>query len=164
MQLSEHTDKEVDNFISNYEKSGKTTGGKFNLGQLRAEKLRRIKSPFPPVDVAKTILALACGSHDGLVTYKEVWQKFRPESQWVGNAPRAEMAKALGAVVAYCIDNGMPILTTLVVQAARRSHSEQAILQIYSEAKSYGIEVGLDPKRFVEDQQEKSRKVTQHHS
>ncbi len=159
MTLDELTDREVENFISNYERSGKDTGGRFTLAQLRVEKLRRIKSPFPPAEVAKTIVSIARESKDGLVTYKEVWERFRPDSKWIGNAPRTETGKALGAVIAYCVDHGLPILSTLVVQAGKRAHSDEAITNIHNECRKLGIDVGTDAKEFVKKQQDEALKL-----
>lgn len=156
MTLAELTDKEVGNFISNYEKSGKDTGGKFTLAELHLEKLRRLKSPFPPAEVAKVIISIARKSDDGLVTYKEVWERFRPDSKWIGNEPRTEPGKALGTVIAYCIDHGLPLLSALVVQANKRSHSEEAIINIHNLARKLGVDVGADPKAFVQKQQQEA--------
>ncbi len=159
MALEDLTDRQVNSFIANYERSGKAEGGKFSLSELLLEKQRRIVSPFPPAETAKTIVEMAQASKDGLVTYKEVWQKFRPNAVWTGNAPRAEMAKALGRVIAYCIDNKLPILTALVVKGSTRSHSPEAVQNICNEARSYGIDVGTDPYGFVKSQQDRSRSL-----
>lgn len=153
MELSDLNERQLDSFIDNYRTQGKVTGGKFSLSELQLERQRRIKSPFPPADVAKTIVTLAKKSADGLVTYKEIWQVYRPDAVWVGNAPRSEMAKALGSVIAYCIDNSLPILTTLVVRGDSRSHSDEAKINIWNEAQSLGVDVGLDPAAFVQQQQ-----------
>jgi len=159
MELKDLTDQQINNFIANYEKSGKVEGGKFTLSELRLERQRRIVSPFPPAETAKAIVEMAQTSKDGLVSYKEVWQRFRPNAVWTGNAPRAEMAKALGRVIAFCIDNELPILTALVVKGSTRSHSPEAIQNICNEARSYGINVGIDPHEFVKNQQERSRSL-----
>lgn len=156
MKLDEFTEKEIENFIANYVKQGKEAGGKFTLAELRLEKQHRIKSPFPPAEVAKAIVRLAKESSDGLVSYKQVWEVFRPESKWIGNAPRTETGKALGAVIAYCADHGLPLLSTLVVQAGKRSHSDDAIANIHNEARKLGLNTGADAKAFVFRQQEEA--------
>ena len=69
------------------------------------------------------------------------------------------MAKALGRVIAFCIDGGLPIISTLVVRSGSRDHSDEAISNIYNEAKSLGSTVGPDPKAFVLDQQSKARQL-----
>jgi hypothetical protein len=159
MILAELTDKKIEIFISNYEKSGKDEGGKFTLVELRVEKSRRIKSPFPPAEVAKVIVLIARESDDGLVTYKEVWERFRPDSKWIGNGPRTETGRALGAVIAYCIDHGLPLLSALVVKADKRSHSDEAIVNIHNEARKLGVDVGNDPRAFVKTQQQEALKL-----
>lgn len=159
MEIGDLTDRQINTFIANYERSGKVDGGNFPLSELRLEKQRRIASPFPPAETAKAIVEMAKKSKDGLVTYKEIWQKFRPNSVWTGNAPRAEMAKALGRVIAYCIDNQLPILTTLVVKGDTRKHSPDAIKNICNEVRSYGVDVGADPLTFIKGEQDRSRSM-----
>lgn len=160
MQLSELSERQLNTFIKNYEASGRTVGGIFSLADLKLEKLRRTKSAFPPKAVAESIVSLARKSPDGLVSYKEIWVAFRPDQPWIGNAPRAQMAKALGSVIAYCVDKKLPILTTLVVRADSRSQSEDAINNIYNEAKSLGVDVGMSPRNFVIEQQTAARLLT----
>ncbi|MDP3906445.1 hypothetical protein [Novosphingobium sp.] len=162
MEINELSDRQIDVFIDNYKAYGKETGGKFPLSELLLEKKRRIVSPFPPERTAKTIVRLAKNSHDGFVTYKEVWQNFRPDKVWTGNAPRAEIANALGRVIAYCIDNKLPIISTLVVRSSTRNHSDEAVSNIYNEAKALGADVGHDAIAFVKSQQEQARLLTAH--
>lgn len=160
MAIGDLTDKQLKTFLANYRRSGQTHGGKFTLAELLLEENRRTKSPFPHVEVARKIVELAQASPDGLVTYKAVWEVFRPGQPWIGNAPRAEMAKALARVIAYCVDHGLPILSTLVVRAGSRGHAPEAIQHIYNEAKERGVEVGLVPADFVREQQQAARALT----
>ena len=160
MQLGDLSDRQLSAFIRNYEADGRTEGGKFSLTDLRLEQQRRIKSPFPPRETALEIVRLAKASSDGLVTYKEVWQRFRPEQTWTGNAPRAEMAKALASVIAFCVDHDLPILTALVVRGDSRSHSEDAVMNIYREANELGVKVGIDAQAFVRREQETARSLS----
>lgn len=157
MSVSGLSDKQLEAFIANYRRQEKVTGGKFSLHELLLEQRRRIKSPFPPREVAKAIVELAQASGDGLVSYKQVWEVFRPGAVWIGNAPRAEMAKALAQVIAYCVDNDLPLLSTLVVRAGQRSQSKDAIANICNEARSLGLGVGPDPAAFVLGQQQEAR-------
>ena len=159
MQICELSDRQIGSFIENYRARDAEVGGKFPLSELLLEQKRRIVSPFPPEETARTIVRLAHHSADGLVSYKEVWEVFRPGKVWTGNAPRSEMAKALGRVIAFCIDGGLPIISTLVVRSGSRDHSDEAITNIYNEAKSLGSTVGPDPKAFVLDQQSKARQL-----
>lgn len=160
MKIGALSDKQIDAFIENYIKRGVENGGKFSLAELRLERIRRSKSPFPARDTAMTIVELAQLTDDGLVSYKQIWEQFRPGKTWTGNAPRSEMAKALAQVIAYCADNDLPVLTTLVVRGDSRSHSEQAVENIYNEARSLGFDVGSDAKAFVEDQQAQARALS----
>lgn len=154
------SDPEIVTNIRNYRKAGKEVGGKYSLAELLLEQRRRIPSPFPPCDVAKAIVELASQSPDGLVTYKELWHCFEPELSWQGHASQGKLGKALGRVIALCVDEGWPILTTLVVRTDNRKHSAKAIENIYDEAKALNLEVGLVPMKFVADQQSKSRNVS----
>ncbi|MEO5705821.1 MAG: hypothetical protein ABIT10_02990 [Alteraurantiacibacter sp.] len=153
MSLADLSEHQIDAFIANYVSRGLESGGKYALAELKLERLRRVKSPFSPAETARVIVDLARKSNDGLVTYKEVWSVFRPNATWIGNAPRAEMAKALAAVIVYCVDKKLPILTTLVVLASSRNHSTEAIENIYKEAKSLGVETGSNAPEFVKEQQ-----------
>ena len=98
-------------------------------------------------------------SSDGLVTYKQVWNEFKPDQAWQGNASQQQVANALGRVIAYCVDNQIPIVTTLVVRSDTRTHTDQAISHIYNEASSLGVDVGVDAQSFVNDQQHKARSL-----
>lgn len=157
MALNDLSDQEITRFISNYKRSDKVVGGKYALSDLLIEQRRRIASPFPSRDVAKAIVDLANSSSDGLVTYKELWHYFEPEIPWKGHASQGVLGKALGRVIALCVDEGWPILTTLVVRTDNRTHAERAVQNIYNEAKSLGFEVGLVPRDFVASQQAQSR-------
>ena len=160
MSVSDLSEREIDSFIRNYVDRGMNVGGKFALAELKLEKMRRVKSPFSPKETAKVIVEHAKKSPDGLVTYKQIWEVFRPGAIWIGNAPRTEMAKVLAAVIVYCVDNKLPILSTLVVRANPRNHSEEAIVNIYNEAKSLGLEVGSDAHLFVKNQQDIALNLT----
>lgn len=157
--ISEFSDRELDNLITNYRKSGKEEGGVYALAEVRLEKARRIKSPFPPRDVAKVIVESAQQSDDGNVTYKEIWLAFRPDDDWMGNMSQTEVGNALGRVIAWCVDNQLPILSTLVVRSDSRKHTAQAEQNIYDEAKNLGVDVGIHPRMFVQGQAEKARKL-----
>ena len=47
-----------------------------------------------------------------------------------------------------------------LVRAGNRRLSEQAIANIYGECRELGVDVGLDPKRFVDAQIELSRAIS----
>jgi hypothetical protein len=45
MIIQELTDKQLKNFVCNYEKAGKTEGGKYPLAEVRLEQQRRLGKP-----------------------------------------------------------------------------------------------------------------------
>ena len=50
-------------------------------------------------------------------------------------------------------------MTVLVVQKGVRDLSAQAIENIYRVCKELGVDVGLDPKQFIETEMERSRRL-----
>lgn len=139
--------------------TGPVRGVPFSLADVRSEIRRRQKHEWDPRRVAATILEQALSSPDGLTTYGELWNVLTDGKPWRGNAPRTVMARELGQVLAYCHQNGLPLLTVLVVTQADRSLSELAINGICQECIELGIDVGPDRRAFVEAQTAKSRKV-----
>jgi len=152
MPIADLTDDQLDNMESNYRGAKKTEGGIYSLSEVLLEKLRRNPSPFGVVEVARKIVELASISKDGLVTYGDLWKHFRPTTPWQANHSRRMVAHSLGRVIYYCVTNGLPLLTVLVVRGDSRRLSKQAIQNIYDEAKALGVNVGLDPKAFVDNQ------------
>lgn len=135
-----------------YVARGITEGGAFNLTELRLEILRRNPNPFGTREMARKILELAQASDDGLTTYGELLSALRPTEAWKGNASVSVMGKALDRVAAYCIDNKLPLVNALVVNAAKRKLSAKAIQNIYSAARGWGLDTGPDAEAFVEAQ------------
>lgn len=152
MSIQLLSDKQLDNLEANYIRMGVKIGGRYTLAEVRLEKLRRLPSPLDTVAVAQRIVELARASTDGLTTYGELWASFNPDKGWMGNATQQTVANALGRVVAYCISTGMPIVTTLVVRSGSRKLSEDAIMNIFNEAKELGLNTGADPQQFVQRQ------------
>lgn len=138
---------------------GQAKGVRFSLADVRSEIRRRQKHRWDPRLVAATILEQARSSPDGLTTYGELWSALTDGQPWRGNAPRTVMARELGQVLAYCHQNGLPILTVLVVTQADRSLSELAINGICQECIELGIVVGPDRRAFVEAQTAEAQKV-----
>jgi hypothetical protein len=62
-------------------------------------------------------------------------------------------------VIYYCVTNRLPIITVRVVRANNRKLSDEAIANIYTECRELGVDVGLDPKVFVDNQIKLSRSV-----
>ena len=110
-------------------------------------------------EVAAKIIELAATSKDGLVTYGELWKAFSPNSPWEGHKNLRIVANSLYRVIYYCVTNQLPIITVLVVRANNRRLSDEAIANIYAECKELGVDVGLDPKAFVDNQIKLSRAV-----
>jgi hypothetical protein len=148
------TDKQLANLENNYLKKQAETGGPFSLAEVRLEILRRLPSPMDKVEVARKIVELAKATEDHLTTYGELWSSLNPDQDWKGNATQQIVANSLGQVIAYCVDNDMPILTTLVVRASNRQLSDEAVGHIYNESRSLGVQTGPDPKAFVANQRD----------
>jgi hypothetical protein len=157
--ISEWKDDELSSLESRYRERGLTEGGVYTLAEIRLEQRRRSPNPFGVRETAVKILELAAASGDGLTTYGELWSAFRPNEAWKGNASVSVMSKALDRVIAYCVDNRLPIISTLVVRTGSRSLSDQAVQNIYEEVKALGVDVGLDAAAFVLGQTDQSRKL-----
>lgn len=142
-----------------YLKHGRTEGGVYTLAEVKLEMRRRSPNPFGVRETAAKILELSAASSDGLTTYGDLWRAFRPSEPWKGNASVAIMSGALDRVIAYCVDNRLPIISVLVVRTGSRALSDQAVQNIYEEVKSLGVDVGLDAAAFVREQAELSRQL-----
>jgi hypothetical protein len=160
--ISDLSDDELDRFEAAYRRANKTEGGKYSLSEILLEKKRRKPSAFGVRDVAAKIVELAAASDDGFVTYGDIWNAFRPDTPWEGHKTLRIVADSLGRVIYYCVRNRLPILTVLVVRASNRKLSSKAVENIYRECRELGVEVGLDPKAFVENQIRLSRVVIIH--
>jgi len=148
--------KNLQDNIRRYRARGLTEGGRYSLTELLQEVRRREVSPFPVVPMARAILEQSQASDDGLTTYKALWHAFT-NKPWKGNASQAQIGKALGQVIAYCSRQGLPVITTLVVRSDTRQLAEEAIINIYSEAREYGYDVSYDAQKFVEEQRARAR-------
>ncbi|GFM28601.1 hypothetical protein [Novosphingobium sp. PY1] len=160
-EISELSDKELTALENNYIEKRLESGGPYSLAEVRLEKMRRLPTTLDPVLVARKIVELAKGSSDHLTTYGDLWKSINPDQPWKGNATQQIVANALGRVIAYCVTNGLPILTTLVVRGSSRRLSDEAIGHICSEAKALGVAIGPDPKDFVEKQREAAIRLTE---
>jgi hypothetical protein len=159
MPISDLSDKELENFEAAYRRKNKIEGGKYSLSEILLEMKRRKPSAFGVREVAAKILELASASPDGLVTYGELWAAFRPDIPWSGHKTLRIVADSLGRVIHYCVTNGLPIVTVLVVQASNRRLSSDAIKNISTECRELGVPVGPDPKAFVDDQVRLARAI-----
>jgi hypothetical protein len=85
----------------------------------------------------------------------------QPVNRALRNETQGESGRTLAAFartvqVSIC---ALPILTSVVVRGTTRKLSDQAIAHIYNECKELGIDVGLDPKGFVDEQAKLTRAV-----
>jgi hypothetical protein len=158
MSISELTDRQLDNLEANYRRAHKAEGGKYTLSEVLLEKKRRKPSVFGVHELAAKIIELAALSEDGLVTYSDLWNAFRSDP-WIGHKSLKIMANSLERVIYYCVTNGLPILTVLVVQKQNRTLSIEAINNIYEACRELGVDVGFDAKKFVDEQRGLSRAV-----
>lgn len=150
---------ELKRFIANYEREAKTEGGIYPLSDLLVERLRRTDTPRAPQDVLRFIVESASESPDGKTTYQDVWGFLHPGMPWKGNYSIKVVGSTLGAVIAYSVRHGLPIVSTLVVQSATRRLSDRAVQNIYEECKSYGVDVGLVPSEFVARETERAKRI-----
>ena len=157
--VEELTDEQLENIIKNYERNNVSVGGPYSLRQVKLEQLRRIKPTFPPREVAKFIIERSNQSVDGFVTYLEIWKHFKPQEPWHGHKSLHEIMNVLGAVVHFCVNNNLPVITSLVVRTNTRNQTENAVENMYEEAKKFGMNVGLIPDEFVSQQQSESRQL-----
>lgn len=158
--ISDLTDKQIESVVARYRTAGLTEGGKYSLSDLLLEQRRRKPTIFPPRDVAQTIIEKSRSSPDGLVSYGEIWNAFLPDRPWEANNSRRIVADALFRVIGYCVENGLPILTVLVVRKSERRLSSEAVEHIYRESRELGVEVGGDPLAFVTREREKALQLS----
>lgn len=161
MLLSELTNRQIATFIYNHESKGLVSRGGFTLAQLLQETNRRVPEiPFGTVDTARLILKLSNRSPNGLTTYGDIWKSFGQDEPWVIFTSRPAVTNALERVGFYCIEHGLPLIITLVVDDAKFSPTESAKDNIYD----YWVLRGLTPDQerdsFLENQQCLSRQVT----
>jgi hypothetical protein len=135
----------------------KTEGGNYSLSEVLLEKKRRTPTNFGVRETAAKIVELSAASSDGLITYGDLWNASRPHTPWQGNKTQKLVSNALARVIHYCVVNRLPIITVRVVNAQNRKLSSKAIQNIYEECKDLGVDVGLDPRGFVDRQFELSR-------
>lgn len=159
MLISDLTAEQIASFVRNYESKGVVSGGKFTLAELLQEQNRRQPEvPFGTLDTARAILDLAGRSPDGLTTYGAVWQRLEPNKPW-GLPSRSVVTKALERVGFYCVQHGLPLIITLVVNGTKGELTEAAKNNIYDYWVKRGFTAGQDRDTFIEEQQRLSRDV-----
>ncbi|WP_300974480.1 hypothetical protein [Sphingomonas sp. LHG3406-1] len=160
MPIESLKDSQISHVIRRYRERGLSEGGTFTLAELLMEQRRRLKSDLPTVGLAAKIVELARSSNDGLVTYKELWEAFRPGEQWVGNKSQQIMGNALARVVEYCVRHNLPVLTVLVVQSGSRKLDPKAVANIYNDARELGVDTGPDMEAFIARERVRAREVS----
>ena len=154
--IVEISDLDLARFVKNYEEQEKSEGGIYKLSELLVERLRRTPTRQSPRDVFRFIIENASASNDGKTTYRDVWNFLSPGEVWKGNHSIKVVGGTLGAVIAYSVQNGLPIVSTLVVQSGNRKLSDRAIHNIYEECRQFGVNVGLVPAEFVASEAERA--------
>ena len=145
MSIEDLPDNELNQYEANYRRANKSVGGKYTLSQILLEKAQRKPNVFGVRETAVKILDLTAASKDGLVTYGEISNAFRPNSPWEGNNTQKIVADALGRVVHYCVTNELPILTVLVVRGSTRALAKEAIANICNECRELGMMLDMIP-------------------
>jgi hypothetical protein len=59
MSIQDLTDNQLRNLVKNYERAGKTEGGKYSLAEVRLEQQRRLGKAYNGRDAALKIVDLA---------------------------------------------------------------------------------------------------------
>jgi hypothetical protein len=142
-----------------YRRAQKTEGGIYSLSEVLLEQMRRKLGIFGGREGAAKIIEMAGRSADGFVTYLELWKAFRPDVTWEAYKSLRPISDSLDRVIHYCVTNRLPILTVLVVRTDNRRLSSQAVKNIFNSCRELGVDVGFDPKEFVDKQIELSRAV-----
>jgi len=151
-KIQDMSDQELLNLQSNYQKRGVSDGGMFSLAEVNREIYNRTPSEKNGREVADLICSLLQKSGSEHITYKDIWIEIASNAAWQGNHSARIVGNALRVCISYCVENNYPILTTLVRQGTGKI-TEDAIQNIYNEAKMLGVDVGLSPEKFVTQQQ-----------
>lgn len=105
------------------------------MGQISAAHYLKMKNSFR-LDVARHLAAVAAAR--GTITYGELSTKFNVATRGWGDI--------LGGIAIRCRDAGYPLLSVVVVNAATRRPSEDAVLY---------ADLGLEPKERIVEEQER---------
>lgn len=159
MDIKDRDDKEIQNFIANYREAGKTEGGIYSLEELLLEDLRRRGGTYSGREVTEKVLSLAKNSSDGRTTYGELWERLYPEEKWTGQNNIKTIGKNLNSAIYYCVTNGLPVVSVLVVPATARKLTDKAVSNIYETCKELGVDTGPVQADFIQRQTEKALKL-----
>lgn len=136
-------------------------GQDHSLSAVLSVKLSRQAPDFSGRDVTRLILAKSQESHDGLVTYKELWQSCYPGKNWLGQNSVNTIMKILGHAVNYCLDNGLPIVTSIVVRKDSRDNSAKAKNNMFEATIARRtLPPGMGPEAFVTREKTATRQMS----
>ena len=150
--ISAYSDAELKSLEHNYRKSARTSGGTFTLRDVMNEKARRVTGGLDGTRLVRLILDLSNKHDDGYATYADLWAALFPAKPWSGNATIRATMEVMDIAIKHCVDNGLPIVTTLIVRTRTRKHSPNAVSNIYQAARTYGAVVGTSEENFVATQ------------
>lgn len=136
-------------------------GQDHSLSAVLSVKLSRQAPDFSGRDVTRLILAKSQESHDGLVTYKELWQSCYPGMDWQGQNSVNKIKKILGNAVNYCLDHELPIVTSIVVRTDSRDNSAKAKDNMFEATITRRIlPPGMGPETFVTREKTATRQMS----
>jgi hypothetical protein len=147
--LKSLTDVQLSRMVKNYEDQDVVTGGKWPLAELRLEQSRRGPSQFDPKDIVEAIIRLCGEADDHKVSYKAIWNAFRPDTPWQAFNSQKQVTNGLYKVGSYCVDQGLPMLSVLVVPSGTRVLTDEAARNIWAFALSLGVDAGPDARAYV---------------
>lgn len=150
--LGDLTAHEIRTMIKNYDASGKVAGGKWSRAELALELDRRKPVVFPPKDLAMKILSLCRHSPDQRVSYGAVWLAYNPAPLPKGQGWVNKVTDALAVLGAWCVDNDLPILSTLVVNNTTRELKDAACENVWNYIKVIKGDTSSSAREFVDEQ------------
>ena len=143
------THEQLNNLENNYRRMNKTSGGKWTLQQVLEEKKCRQADENDAESLVRVIVENCRRNSDTRTTYADVHRAIYPNEKWTGDSSKNKVMRALRNVVAHCIANGLPIITSLVVQEKSRKLTPGAIENIYKTCREFDFDVGLNTFNFV---------------
>ena len=159
--IADLTDAQIKVFIANYKAKAATHGGKWPLSVLQWEQAKRAKSEYEIIPLMTAILRLCRQSDDHRVSYGQLWKEMNDAPLPKGQAWAKPLTNSLGRVGAYCVDKGLPLLSTLVVDDQTRQLTDDAAHNIWAYMKDRGEDVGDSPRNYVDGQAGRAAEVVE---
>ncbi|UTW59783.1 hypothetical protein KFE96_05630 [Kordiimonas sp. SCSIO 12603] len=165
MSLKNWKKKDIESFIANYKRLGKTEGGKYSLAELEEElRERKAKSAnLEPKYVLSQICELSKKSKNGFLFYGDLWKRIFPDEKWSGHKSLRKIADELYAVIRYCVKNDLPIMTALVINSVTKDLTEEAIQNIYEECLREGKVISVSAEKFVRSEVLRAKEFAQNY-